>query len=49
MPLEKSSSQSAFRSNYKTLLKDGYKRDQALAISYSVQGKARKKGSKRRK
>lgn len=44
MPLKKSSTQKAFKSNLKQELKSGKKKDQALAIAYSVKRKAKKKG-----
>jgi hypothetical protein len=44
MPLKKSSSKKAFVSNLKTELKSGKPKKQALAISYSVQREAKKKG-----
>jgi len=43
MPLKKSKSQKAFVANYKTELKAGKPRKQALAIAYSVQKQAKKK------
>lgn len=46
MPLKKSSSKKAFVSNLKEEMKAGKPKDQALAISYSVQRKA-KKGDKK--
>lgn len=44
MPLKKSSSKKAFVTNLKTELKSGKKKDQALAIAYSVQRESKKKG-----
>lgn len=50
MPLKKSKSKAAFVSNLKTELKHGKPKKQALAIAYSVQRKAKRKGKgKRRK
>lgn len=43
MPLVKSKSKSAFKSNLKEELAAGKDKKQALAISYSVQRKAAKK------
>lgn len=43
MPLKKSSSKKAFVANYKTELKHGKPRKQALAIAYSVKRQAKKK------
>lgn len=42
MPLKKSKSKEAFKSNLKEELKSGNKKDQALAIAYSIQKKAKK-------
>ena len=42
MPLKKSKSKEAFKSNLKEEIKAGKKKDQALAIAYSVQKKAKK-------
>lgn len=47
MPLKKSKSKKAFVSNLKTELKHGKPRKQALAIAYSVQRRAKKKGRTR--
>jgi len=47
MPLTKSGSKSAFVKNLKTELGAGKKRDQALAIAYSVKRKA-SRGKKRK-
>jgi hypothetical protein len=44
MPLKKSSSQKAFVKNLKTELKSGRPKKQALAVAYSVQREAKKKG-----
>lgn len=44
MPLKKSSSKSAFKSNLKEELKAGKPPKQAVAIGYSVKRKAKKKG-----
>ena len=46
MPLKKSSSKKAFVSNLKEELKSGKKKDQALAITYSVKRKAQGKKGK---
>lgn len=47
MPLIKSSSKEAFKSNLKAELGAGKKKDQALAIAYSVKRKAGGKDSLR--
>ena len=44
MPLKKTSSQKAFQHNVKAEMKAGKKKDVALAIAYSVQREAKKKG-----
>jgi hypothetical protein len=46
VPLVKSSSKTAFRKNIKAELASGKKRDQAVAIAYSVKRQAAKKGKK---
>jgi len=47
VPLVKSTSKAAFRKNIKAEIASGKKRDQAVAIAYSVQRKAaHKKGGK---
>lgn len=43
MPLKKSASKEAFKSNLKEEMASGKKKDKALAISYSVQRKAKEK------
>ena len=47
MPLVKSTSKSAFRKNIKAELAAGKKRDQAVAIAYSVKRAAASKGKKK--
>lgn len=44
MPLRHSRSKAAFRHNLKQELKAGKPRKQALAISYSLQRRAKRKG-----
>ena len=44
MPLKKSSSKKAREENIKTEIKAGKKPSQAVAIGYSVQKEAKKKG-----
>jgi len=44
MPLKKSSSKAARNANIKTEIKAGKKPSQAVAIGYSVQREAKKKG-----
>ena len=46
MPIVKSTSKNAFRKNIKAELAAGKKRDQAVAIAYSVKREAAKKGKK---
>jgi len=46
MPLVKSTGKAAFRKNIKAELAAGKKRDQAVAIAYSVKREAAKKGKK---
>ena len=46
MPLVKSSSKSAFRSNIKAEIKAGKPQKQAVAIAYSVKRKAQSKKGK---
>ena len=46
MPLVKSSSKSAFRSNIKAEMKAGKPKKQSLAIAYSVKRKAQSKKGK---
>ena len=46
MPLVKSSSKSAFRSNIKAEMKAGKPQKQAVAIAYSVKRKAQSKKGK---
>lgn len=46
MPLAKSTSKAAFRKNIKAEVNAGKKRDQAVAIAYSVKREAAKKGKK---
>lgn len=43
MPLKKSSSKEAFKSNIKAEMKAGKPQKQAVAIAYSVKKKAKKK------
>lgn len=49
MPLKKSSSKEAFKSNLKAEIAAGKPKDQSLAIAYSVKRKAqgKKKGAKK--
>jgi len=42
MPLIKSASKKAFKKNLKAEINSGKKQDQAVAIAYSVQRKAKK-------
>jgi hypothetical protein len=49
MPLKKSSTEKAFKTNLKTELKAGKPKAQALAIAYSVKREASKKPSKGKK
>lgn len=44
MPLKKTSSKKAFKSNLKKELAEGKPKAQALAIAYSVKKQAKKKG-----
>lgn len=44
MPLKKSTSKEAFKHNVKAEIKAGKKPSQAVAIAYSVQREARRKG-----
>lgn len=44
MPLKKSGSKEAFQKNVEKSIEDGKPKKQAVAIAYSVQRKARKKG-----
>jgi len=48
MPLKKSSTEKAFRSNIKTEVKAGKPIKQAVAIAYSEQRAAKKKDAKRK-
>jgi hypothetical protein len=48
MPLIKSTGKKAFEKNLKEELKSGKKKDQALAIAYSVQKEAKKKKAKKK-
>jgi hypothetical protein len=43
MPLLKGKSKKTMKKNVRTLLSEGYKPKQAVAISYSKAGKSRKK------
>ena len=45
MPLKKSSSKKAFKENIKAEVKAGKKPNQAVAIAYSVQKRAKGRGS----
>jgi len=47
MPLKKSTSKDAFKSNLKEELKAGKGKAQSLAIAYSVKREAAKKGKKK--
>lgn len=44
MPLKKSSNKKAFKENVRTEIKSGKNQNQAVAIAYSVQREAKKKG-----
>lgn len=46
MPLMQSSSEKAFSHNVAKLIKEGYPRNQALAIAFSIKRKAKKKNKK---
>lgn len=46
MPLKKSSSKKAFKSNVKAEIKSGKPQKQAVAIAYSVKRNAQKRKSK---
>ena len=46
MPLKKSKSEKAFKSNVKAEMKAGKPQRQALAIAYSVKREAKPKGKK---
>jgi uncharacterized protein YdaT len=46
MPLKKGTSQKTVWANVKTLVNEGYKRDQAIAIAMRKAGKARGKKAK---
>jgi len=46
MPLKKSVSKPAFRANVKAEMAAGKKREQAVAVAYSVKREAAKKGKK---
>lgn len=46
MPLKKSTSKAAFKSNIKAEIKAGKPQKQAVAIAYSVKRDAAKKGKK---
>lgn len=43
MPLSKGSSKKTMQKNIRTLIGEGYKPKQAVAIAYSVAGKSKKK------
>lgn len=45
MPLKHNSSDEAFEFNVARLIKDGYSREQALAIAYSIQNQSKKSES----
>lgn len=47
MPLKKSTSKAAFKSNIRAEVAAGKPQDQAVAIAYSVKRKAAKKGKKK--
>jgi hypothetical protein len=47
MPLKKGKSKKAVSSNIRTLMHEGRKQKQAIAIAYRVAGKAKKKRKKR--
>jgi uncharacterized protein YdaT len=48
VPLRKGKSRAAVSANIRTLMHEGYKQDQAVAISMSKAGKSRKKRKKKR-
>ena len=48
MPLLHGSSKETISENIRTLMHEGYKQAQAIAISYSKAGKSRKKKSKKK-
>lgn len=48
MPLKKSTSSAAFKSNVRAEIKAGKPQKQAVAIAYSVKRHAGKKGSKKK-
>ena len=47
MPLRRDASDESRSSNISQLVKDGYRPRQATAIAYSIQRKAKKKGTKK--
>jgi len=47
MPLEKGSSKAAISRNIAKLIKEGYPRDQAVAIAMERAGKSKKKGGRK--
>ena len=47
MPLINSDSEKAFKHNIAKLIKEGYPRDQALAIAHDIKRKAARKGKKK--
>ncbi len=49
MPLKKGTSQKVISENIATLIKEGYPRDQAIAIAYRSAGKTRPKTKNTRK
>ncbi len=46
MPLKKGSSDKTVSANIKTLVNEGYKKDQAVAIAMSQAGRSKKGGKK---
>lgn len=46
MPLSKGSSKKSMQKNIRTLLSEGYKPKQAVAIAYNVAGRTKKRRNK---
>lgn len=49
MPLNKTKTPDAFKSNVKKLIAEGYTQDQAVAIAYKTEGETHKPKSKTKK